>query len=150
MPSQSFNWDVDGAAPGDRVLFLAIPPLEVIEKLSMRIVPGIIVCLGEAAAVYEARRAAQHVANTMFMVAGADDIPWQDGFFSRIYECGAPSQARVCREIVRVLAPGGLLRLATLGREAFEAAGLTSEGETLRKPEAPPRPPTPAPLPVVR
>ncbi|MCC6585236.1 MAG: hypothetical protein IT168_00835 [Bryobacterales bacterium] len=120
--------------------------MAVLDALSARVGNGVIVCLGNRDAVYDARKAGVHLPNTMFIAADLDEIPWQEGFFNWVLEDAAPSGVAVYREIVRVLAPGGKLFLGSLDRTAFVAAGLLIEGGLLRKPEEPPR----ASLPVLR
>ena len=150
MASNLSNSAINGAGEGDRVLFLYIPPMAVLDDLSARVRNGIIVCLGNRDAVYDARKAGVHLPNTMFIAADLDEIPWQEGFFNWVLECGAPSEAAVYREIVRVLAPDGRLLLGSLDREAFQAYGLVSDGDLLRKPEAPPKPAPPPNLPILQ
>lgn len=151
MANNLFNSAIDGAGEGDRVLFLYIPPLAVLDAVSARVRHGIIVCLGARDAVYEARKAGVHLSNTMFIAADLDEIPWQEGFFNWVLEDGAPSEAAVCREMVRVLAPGGRLWLGSLEVEPFLAVGLLGEAEgALRKPEEPVKPAPSQTLPILQ
>lgn len=124
------------AGRGDRVLFLTIPEFAVLEALSERLPQGIVVCLGERDAVYEHRRRGAHLENVMFVAAGPDEVPWQDGFFNWVSDDGAPNELGVYREVLRVLAPGGALVARALDGERLVQAGLRRDGELLRKPEA--------------
>lgn len=93
--------------PGDRVLFLAPPPLAVLETLSPRLDHGVAVCLAAHDSISASRRAALHLENVLFVEATAHEIPWQEGFFNWIV---APSGAELSPEIRRVLDPDGHFR----------------------------------------
>jgi ubiquinone/menaquinone biosynthesis C-methylase UbiE len=99
------------AQPGDRVLFLGIPGIAVLERLSARVEHGVVVCIGEREEVWQARTAAVHLENVMFVPASPDEIPWQDGYFNFVVRLTAmPEESPlVAREIARVLAGGGAL-----------------------------------------
>ncbi len=64
------------------------------------------------------RRARQRYAgraNMMFIVAGVEDIPWDENFFNKIISIESayywPDPAQGCREMLRVLQPAGEARL---------------------------------------
>jgi ubiquinone/menaquinone biosynthesis C-methylase UbiE len=64
------------------------------------------------------RRARQRYADNprmMFVVAGAEDIPWDDNFFNHVVSVESayywPQPAQVFGEILRVLQPGGVARI---------------------------------------
>lgn len=91
--------------PADRVLLLAMPPLEEVRGIAARLTDGLLVALLDADAVYEARRTLKDFANVM--VAPADPegvIPWKEEFFSAVY---APHETEPTAETLRVLLPGG-------------------------------------------
>jgi len=99
------------AQPGDRVLFLSIPEIAVLERLSPQVEHGVVVCIGERDEVWEARKSAAHLDNVMFVPATPDEIPWQDGYFNLVvHHMPMPEESPlVAREIARVLAAGGTL-----------------------------------------
>jgi hypothetical protein len=103
-------------APGDRVLFLTIPPPELIEGASAILSRGVIAAIGDRDPISNARRAAVHLENTMFTPATPDEIPWQDSFFSWVIDTagGWSLDPAAAREIRRVLCPGGHVWLANL------------------------------------
>ncbi|MBM3814560.1 MAG: hypothetical protein FJW20_23285 [Acidimicrobiia bacterium] len=124
-------------APGDRVLCLAIPELSRLEQISAAIEHGVLVCIGDRDQVAEGRRAAVHLENVMFVPATLDEIPWQEGYFNHILDPagGWEPTPFICREIARVLAPGGTAALAFPENEPFLQAGLhLREGGLLTKP----------------
>jgi hypothetical protein len=95
--------------PDDRVLLLGIPDPRVIAEAAARLSQGVLVALGEEERVREARRAARDLHNVMFVPGTPDEIPWDDGFFTRVVDLVGhwPSPDRVRLEIERVTAPRG-------------------------------------------
>ncbi len=65
-----------------------------------------VVAIGEADAVREARRQAAGLDNVMFVPGSPDELPWGDGFFSRVIDLVGswPDPERVRREVARVTA----------------------------------------------
>ena len=127
--------------PNDRILLLSIPGVALVIELAERAEGGIVVALGGDEEVYAARRATRDHENIMFVPATAGEIPWQEGFFSKVvdFQGGTGQSALMVREIVRVLAPGGLACLSALDVQPFVVAGLvevsSEEGlHILRKP----------------
>ena len=92
--------------PDERVLFLGIPAPEVIQEAAARVTQGVIVAFGDSEKVREARRAARDLENVMFVPATPDEIPWPDGFFTRVVDLVGewPSPERVHAEVQRVTA----------------------------------------------
>ena len=92
--------------PDERVLFLGIPQHSVIAEAAARLPQGLIVAFGDSEQVREARRAARELDNVMFVPSMPDEIPWPDGFFSRVVDLVGkwPSPDRVQMEIQRVTA----------------------------------------------
>jgi ubiquinone/menaquinone biosynthesis C-methylase UbiE len=133
------NWAIEGIAPGDRVLFLTTPEWGVIAEAAERVGQGVVVCLAERETIQEWRRRAVKLENVMFVAAGADEIPWQDGFFSWVFGGGALVDAAACREAARVVTPGGCVRAEVADGATLESAGLVRKGQDYRKPEEPPR-----------
>jgi hypothetical protein len=95
--------------PNDRVLLLSIPEPAGVRRLAARLSNGLLVGLGNEDEVRAARRAAGELDNCMFVLAGPDDIPWSDGFFTVAIDL-APrwtNPESAARELARVLSPGG-------------------------------------------
>jgi hypothetical protein len=92
--------------PDERLLFLGIPEQAVIAETAARLPNGLIVAFGDAEQVREARRSARDLENVMFVPATPDEIPWPDGFFTRVIDLIRrwPSPERVESEIRRVTA----------------------------------------------
>jgi SAM-dependent methyltransferase len=118
--------------PADQILFLSIPDLAAVISAARRAPRGLVVALGGADAVAEARKAARDELNVMFHPAPAEEIPFRDGFFTKIIdlECRWAVPRIAAREIARVLAPGGRVYLANPGaaRSLLVAAGLREIG----------------------
>ena len=93
----------------DRVLLLAIPSTGELASLARILIRGVVVAIGTREEVDAARAALADFDNTMFLEARPDEIPWQEGYFSKIivpphFESILRNSAR---ELHRVLAPGG-------------------------------------------
>lgn len=130
--------------PDDRVLLLSIPEISLVLEIADRLEQGIVVGLGDAEQVCAARRPARDRVNVMFQPAGPDEIPWQDGFFSKVVDLKGAWQRpeETAQEVARVLAPGGVACLAVTDVRLLLAAGLeeVQSVETvriLRKPRPP-------------
>ncbi len=100
--------------PNDRVLLLSIPEHAVVAEMAARLTAGVVVGLGDDEEVRAARRAARDLENVMFVPAPLEEIPWRDGFFTKVIDWrgGWKNPEQVAREVVRVLAPGGEVYLA--------------------------------------
>lgn len=61
--------------------------------------------------VQRARKHSAEQVNVMFIIAGAEDIPWDDNFFNKVVSVESayywPEAEQAFREIFRVLQPGG-------------------------------------------
>lgn len=93
----------DGIRADERVLFLGIPAPEVIREWAARLERGLIVVLAED--IHEARRVHAALENVMFVPGTAEEIPWQDAFFTRVIDTEGPRGDRAAREIARVTSP---------------------------------------------
>lgn len=93
--------------PDDRLLFLGIPDFAIIAECARRLEQGIVVAMGEDDAVREARKAGRDLENVMFVPGAPDEIPWSDGFFTRVIDLVGswPEPDRVRSEIARVTMP---------------------------------------------
>jgi hypothetical protein len=112
--------------PGDRVLFLTIPDTGFLYECAALLTSGIAVAIGPREEVYHARAIAASLDNVMIAPATADDIPWQDGFFSWIIDTrgGWPLDSLAARELFRVLAPSGRAWLTNLDVAPLVNLGL--------------------------
>ena len=93
----------------DRVLLLAIPAKQELAALARVLIRGMVVALGTAEEIAEARPFFADFDNVMLLDAPPDKIPWRDHAFSKIvvphqYERILPYLAP---ELDRLLAPGG-------------------------------------------
>jgi hypothetical protein len=92
---------------GDKVLYLGIPAPAVVREIAARLTGGILVAIGDADEVRTSRREFCDLLNVMFVPGTPDEIPWQDGFFSRVIDTrdgNWPDPAKVAAEIARVTA----------------------------------------------
>ncbi len=114
--------------PNDRILLLSIPEAPLIFELAAKVSSGVIVGLGGEDEVRAARRAARELENVMFVPAPLEEIPWQDGFFSKAIDlsCRWAQPERVAAELARVLGLGGAAYLpaASDAGDAMLAAGF--------------------------
>ena len=95
--------------PDDRVLFLSIPPPRIAEQTAISVPRGIVVILADREQIYDTRARLAHLENVMVVPATPDEIPWQDGFFSRIVDALdlVNQDPQIAREVKRVLSEGG-------------------------------------------
>jgi hypothetical protein len=70
----------------DRVLFLSLPEPQALRELAAQLTEGLIVVLGSADKIEQARREQADLENVMFVPASAEDIPWQDHFFTEVLD----------------------------------------------------------------
>src|SRR5947209_9955796 len=92
-------------APDDKVLFLGIPDAAAVRHAAARLKCGLLVAISDAEQVRAARREFNDVTNAMFVPGTPDDIPWQDGFFTRVIDTRDgdwPNPERVSVEVKRV------------------------------------------------
>ena len=71
-------------------------------------------------------RATRDQLNVMFQPGSPEEIPWQDGYFTRVIDldCNWAYPDKTAGEIARVLASGGLAYLATTEPQHLLNAGL--------------------------
>ncbi len=92
-------------APDDKVLSLGIPDSALVRAIAARLSRGVLVALDESEAVRAARREFRDLTNVMFVPGTPDEIPWQDGFFTRVVDTRNGEWARpqnVAAELKRV------------------------------------------------
>jgi hypothetical protein len=70
----------------DRVLFLSPPEDAFLQALAARLTSGLLVVLGSDEEVSNGRREHSGLDNVMFVAASAEEIPWQDGFFTQVLD----------------------------------------------------------------
>ena len=77
-----------------------------VERLAARLTQGLVVVLGSDDEVSQGRRAYSHLENVMFVAASPENIPWQDGFFTRVLDPAGlcVDSPKVAMEMARVLA----------------------------------------------
>lgn len=94
----------DGILPDERILILGIPDSAMISALARILTGGLLVAIGDDAAVRKARKVAHQFDNVMFVPGTPDDLPWRDGFFTRVIDVagGWPNPGKVRTEIERV------------------------------------------------
>jgi hypothetical protein len=94
----------DGIHPDERILLLGIPEPALISSLASSLTGGLLVAVGDETAVREARKAAHLLDNVMFVPGTPDDLPWRDGFFTRVIDVmgGWPDPDKVRLESERV------------------------------------------------
>jgi len=124
------DWEDYEVRADERVLLLTVPPSGLVAALSRRLERGIVVALGEREAVHSARRALREYRNVMFHPGTPTEIPFEDGFFTRIidFSGGWHEPERVAGEIARALAPGGKAYLRVADSGALVEAGLVESG----------------------
>ncbi len=71
----------------DRVLFLTAPEDGFLRALAARLTSGLLVILGSDDEIRdEGRRDHADLPNVMFVSASAEEIPWQDAFFTQVLD----------------------------------------------------------------
>ena len=115
-----------GVLPDDRVLFLSIPGANTVRAVSAALARGGAVFLGARDEVHEMRRQASDLRNVLFHPGPADEIPFDDSYFTLVVDLhgGWESPEAVAQEVARVLVPGGRALLALEDPEPLLAAGL--------------------------
>lgn len=98
--------------PTDRILDMSCGAGWLAAELARRVPQGQVVGLDLSDEMIRRARARYHDhANLMFVVGGVDEIPWDDGVFTRVISVEAfyyyPDQPRALAEVLRVLRPGG-------------------------------------------
>jgi hypothetical protein len=90
----------------DRVLFLTPPEDTFLQNLAARLTHGLVVILGSDDEISLGRRKHAALDNVMFLAASAEDIPWQDGFFTKVLDpAGRWADSRkAAQEITRIQA----------------------------------------------
>jgi arsenite methyltransferase len=102
--------------PGDRVLDLSCGAGWATRLLAQAVAGGQGMAAGldiSEEMIARARAASREVENALFAIGSAEEIPWRDEYFDRIFSIESfyyyPDQEAVLRELHRVLVPGGLL-----------------------------------------
>jgi hypothetical protein len=88
----------------DRVLFLTAPEDGFLRGLAARLTTGLLVVLGTDDEVSQGRRRYASLDNVMFVAASAEEIPWQDGFFTQVLDPAGSwtNSTKAAMEIARV------------------------------------------------
>jgi hypothetical protein len=88
----------------DRVLFLTVPEDGFLRALAARLTTGLLVVLGTDDEVSQRRRRYASLDNVMFVAASAEEIPWQDGFFTQVLDPAGSwaNSTKAAMEIARV------------------------------------------------
>jgi hypothetical protein len=91
----------------DRVLFLTCPEDAFLRALATRLSGGLVVVLGSDDETSQGRRQFADLDNVMFVAASAEDIPWQDSFFTQVLDPRGRwrDSPKAALEIARVRAP---------------------------------------------
>lgn len=91
----------------DRVLFLSPPEDGFLQAVAARLTGGLVVVLGSDDQVSQGRRQHSHLDNVMFVAASAEEIPWQDGFFTQVLDPEGlwTDSQKAAAETARVLGP---------------------------------------------
>ena len=81
-----------------------------LRSLAAKLTTGLLVVLGSDDEVREGRRRHASLDNVMFVAASAEEIPWQDGFFTQVLDPAGlwANSAKAASEIARVLMWRGL------------------------------------------
>lgn len=95
-----------GIRPDERLLILGIPEPGEVATLASALSNGLVVLMAEGEDVYSARKAARDLDNVMVVPGTPDELPWRDGFFTRVIDMvdNWPDSDKVRREIERVTA----------------------------------------------
>ena len=83
---------------------MGIPDLEAFVALATRLDHGVVVAIAEGDAIYEARKATRDFDNVMIVPGTPDELPWRDGFFTRVIDTVGdwPDPGKVRSEVARV------------------------------------------------
>lgn len=114
--------------PADRVLLVSIPAIELVLELARRVEQGSLVGLGNPDEIQAARRATRHLVHVMFQPGSPEEIPWQDGYFSKVVDLRGAwrDPAAAACEVARVLAAGGVAFVPESRFQALVEAGLVA------------------------
>jgi len=95
-----------GIRSDDRLLVLGIPEPDQVGVLARTVSGGLVVLMAQGESVYAARRAARDLDNVMVVPGTPDQLPWRDGFFTRVIDTVGdwPEADKVRNEIERVTA----------------------------------------------
>jgi hypothetical protein len=92
-------------APDDQVLYLGIPDSAVIRDAASQLTRGVLVVIDDGERVRASRREFRDLTNVMFVPGTPGEIPWRDGFFTRVIDTRQgdwPNPHRVAAEITRI------------------------------------------------
>jgi hypothetical protein len=95
--------------PDERILILGAPAAEEAAALARSVPQGLIVVLADDDAVRAARKSLVSFLNVMCVPGSPLEIPWRDGFFSRVIDVVGrwDNPERVASECLRVTAESG-------------------------------------------
>ena len=95
-----------GIRPDERLLVLGIPEPDQVGVLARTVAGGLVVLMAEGESVYAARAAARDFDNVMVVPGTPDELPWREGFFTRVIDTVGnwPEADKVRNEIERVTA----------------------------------------------
>ena len=89
------------------MLFLTPPEDAFLRALAARLSGGLLVVLGSDDETSQGRQQFADLDNVMFVAASAEDIPWQDGFFTQVLDPAGrwADSPKAAQEMARVRAP---------------------------------------------
>jgi ubiquinone/menaquinone biosynthesis C-methylase UbiE len=115
--------DLLQAQSADRILHLGCGDGSMARRLAPLACNGLVVGIDVEERVRNARRLSVDIENLMFVFGSAEEISWQEDFFSALVSLEPPSEGGA-RAMFRVLAPGGRLVGVAENAGVFAAAGF--------------------------
>jgi ubiquinone/menaquinone biosynthesis C-methylase UbiE len=103
-------------APNDKILDIGCGSGWLCRLLADRVPQGQVVGMDVAdEMIRQARKRSAEDPRMMFIIAGVEDIPWDEGFFNKVISVESayywPDPAQGFREILRVMQPGGTVHI---------------------------------------